>query len=97
MSSRLLIAPLAIALLAGCNTIDPVSGSVDPGFGEAVKYNAAIQTIDPAPVYTELDEQPGSSGAKGAEAVKRYRTDAVKDVERIQTSTGQTTGGGGPQ
>ena len=94
MSSRPLIAPLAIALLAGCNTIDPVSGSVDPGFGEAVKYNAAIHTIDPAPVYTELDAQPGSSGVKGAEAVKRYRTDAVKEVETQQTTT---EGGGGPR
>ena len=97
MSSRLLFAaPLALGLLAGCNTVDPVSGSVDPGFGEAVKYNAAVQTIDPTPVYTELDAQPGDMGAKGSEAVKRYRTDAVKDVEEIRTG-GTTSGGGGPQ
>jgi predicted small secreted protein len=94
MSSRLLIAPLALGLLAGCNTVDPVSGYVDPGFGEAVKYNAAVQIIDPAPVYTELDAQPGDMGAKGSEAVKRYRTDAVKEVEQIETTTG---GAGGPQ
>ena len=92
MSSRLLAAPLALGLLAGCNTISPVSQSVDPSFGEAVKYNIAVQTIDPAPVYGELDAQPGESGAKGAAAVQRYRTDQVKQVEQIQT----TEGGGGP-
>ena len=91
MSSRLLIAPLAAGLLAGCNTIDPVTRSVDPAFGEAVKYNAALQTIDPAPVYGELHAQPGESGAKGAAAVERYRTGQVREVERIQTT------GGGPQ
>ncbi|HET7708789.1 MAG TPA: hypothetical protein VFK50_04545 [Sphingomicrobium sp.] len=87
-SRRLLVAPLTLVLLAGCDTIYPQSGSPDPGFGEAVKYNAAIQTIDPAPVYDENGSQPGDSGAKGAAAVKRYRTDAVKPVETISTSSG---------
>lgn len=87
-SRRLLLAPLTLVLLAGCDTVYPQSGSTDPGFGEAVKYNAAIQTIDPDPVYAEGDSQPGDSGAKGAAAVRRYRTDAVKPVETIQTSTG---------
>ncbi len=91
-SRRLLIAPLTLVLLAGCDTVYPQTGSPDPGFGEAVKYNAAIQTIDPNPVYDANDAQPGDSGAKGAAAVRRYRTDAVKDVETIQTSTGS-----GPQ
>ena len=87
-SRRLLVAPLTLVLLAGCDTIYPQTGSPDPGFGEAVKYNAAIQTIDPDPVYDENDAQPGDSGAKGAAAVRRYRTDAVKPVETIETSSG---------
>src|SRR5687767_7744804 len=91
-SRRLLIAPLTLVLLAGCDTVNPQTGSPDPSFGEAVKYNAAIQTIDPDPVYDENDSKPGDSGAKGAAAVKRYRTDAVKPVETIQTSVGQTSG-----
>lgn len=94
MSSKLLSLCAAAAFaLGGCESIDPVSGSPDPAFGEAVKYNAAIQIIDPDPVYAETDAQPGDSGAKGAAAVKRYRTDAVKDVEMIAT----TTGASGPQ
>jgi hypothetical protein len=82
------------AALAACNTVHPVSQSTDPGFGEAFRYDMAVQTIDPDPVYSEQDAQPGDSGAKGAEAVKRYRTDRVKDVEVITIESGS---GGGPR
>jgi hypothetical protein len=95
MSCKTLSLLAACGLLAGCETVYPASQSTDPGFGEAVKYNAAVQTIDPDPVYDADDAQPGYHGEKGAEAVKRYRTDAVKDVER-QTTSGEG-GGGSPQ
>jgi len=92
MSSRLLlVAPAALVLLAGCNTVNPVSGSVDPSFGEAVKYDTAIQIIDPDPVYTAADAQPGDHGEKGQKAVDRYRKGQVKQTEQVTT-----TGGGGP-
>jgi hypothetical protein len=94
MSFKLLLAPLALGLLAGCNTVNPQTGSVDPGFGEAIKYDQAVQTIDPDPVYAQDAAQPGDHGDKGAAAVKRYRTDAVKSVEAVQTTTG---GSGGPK
>jgi hypothetical protein len=68
---------------------------VDPGFGETVKYAAAVQTIDPDPVYAPDGAQPGDNGDKGAHAVKRYRTDAVKAVETMTTSQSQS--GGGPK
>ena len=42
MSSKLLLAPFALVLLAGCNTVNPQTGSVDPAFGEAVKYDQSI-------------------------------------------------------
>ena len=92
MSSRLLLAPLAFGLLAGCNTVNPQTGSVDPGFGEAVKYDQAVQTIDPDPVYTADGAQPGDQGDKAAAAVKRYRTDTVKQVEQVQTTSGSGSG-----
>ena len=95
MSSKLMLAAPALLLLSACDTVYPASQSIDPGFGEAVKYNAAIQTIDPDPVYTAEGAQPGDNGEKGAEAVKRYRKGAVKEVERQTTST--AGGGGGPQ
>ena len=74
--------------LAGCNTANRPIGSADPFLGEAVKYNAAVQTIDPVPVYTPDSTQPGSDGAKGAAAVKRYRTDQVKEVQTMETTSG---------
>ena len=94
MSSRLLIAPIMLVLLAGCQTAAPLpqAGSLDAGFGEAVKYDMAIQTVDPDPVYDENDAQPGADGAKGAAAVKRYRTDTVKQLE-TQTTTTQSGSG----
>lgn len=97
MSSKLLVAPLAIGLLSGCNTVYEQSGSADPGFGEAVKYDMAVQTIDPDPVYGPDNAQPGDQGDKGAAAVKRYRTDTVKDVETMGTTTSTSGGGGGPR
>ena len=93
MSSKLLFVPIGLMLLAGCNTVHPQSESVDPGFGEAQKYNAAVQTIDPDPVYAEDGSQPGENGDRAAQSVKRYRTGSVKAVEAV----GTTSGGGGPQ
>lgn len=89
MSFKLLIAtPLALLLLAGCDTINQNNISPDPGFGEATKYNAAVQTIDPDPVYSEDDAQPGDNGSKGAGAVRRYRSDAVKQPQQQTTTSG---------
>lgn len=88
MSFKLMTVMLAVPLLAGCETLDPVSESKDPGFGESVKYNAAVQTIDPDPVYTAKDAQPGADGDRAAGAVKRYRSGQVTPVEALSTSSG---------
>lgn len=103
MSSKHALIAVAFVALSGCNTI----GSDAPGFGESVKYDAAIQTINPAPVYAENSTQPGSNGDLGAHAIKRYRTDTVKPVQTMQTtiegggssaeSSGGTSGSGSPQ
>jgi type IV pilus biogenesis protein CpaD/CtpE len=77
--------------------VNPQTGSVDPGFGEAFKYDMAAQTIDPDPVYAADAAQPGDQGDKAAAAVKRYRTDAVKNVEVMQTTSGGSGGGSGPK
>ena len=100
MSSRLLQAASAVLALSACDTVYPTSQSIDPGLGEAVKYDMAIQTIDPDPVYTAEDAQPGDNGEKGSEAVKRYRKDQVKAVETQATtgsSGGGASGGSGPR
>jgi hypothetical protein len=95
MSSKLIwLAPAAL-LLSACDTVYPASQSIDPGLGEAVKYNAAIQTIDPDPVYTAEGAQPGDNGEKGAAAAKRHRTGTVKDVQTQSTTA--SSGGSGPR
>jgi len=94
MSSKILCAILPIFVVAGCNTTKNI-GQEDPAVGESVKYNAAVQTVNPDPVYPAGAAQPGDSGVKGAAAVKRYRTDAGKQVEVMQTTSG--TSGGTPR
>ena len=109
MSSRRPIAILAgCAALAACNTVNKTSADIDPGFGEAAAYDAALQTINPAPVYAENGAQPGDNGDRGAQAVKRYRMDQVNARHKAEAqaarssglSTTQTqsgSGGGGPR
>ena len=89
MSSKLGLTVLsAVALAAaGCS-------AVDPGLGEAQRYDMAIQTIDPDPVYPADSAKPGDNGEKAAKATKRYRTDSVKPVETMSVS-GSGSGGGG--
>jgi predicted small secreted protein len=87
-SKRLLIAASCLGL-AGCNTVDKNIGQEDPYLGEAVRYNAAVQTINPDPVYAADAAQPGDNGDKGADAVKRYRNDEVN--QRHQRDTRQTS------
>ena len=83
---------LSIALLAasGCT-------AVDHGLGEALKYDMAMQTIDPDPVYPPGGYQPGQSGELGANAVQRYLQGTVKDVVVEQTSSSTTGSSSGPK
>ena len=94
-----MLAVLGCMALGACNTIPPQAGSMDAGWGEASKYNAAVQIIDPEPVYTADGAQAGDNGAKAAAATKRYRTDAVKDTQpaRSTSRAGASGGGSGPR
>ena len=66
---------------------------VDRGFGEAYRYDMAIQTVDPDPVYDETGAKPGDNGEKAADATKRYRKGQTKPVQRESSSSGISTGG----
>jgi hypothetical protein len=96
MSSRIVLLAGGALALAGCSTVNKNIGMEDPALGEAAKYNAVVQIINPEPVYTADSAQPGDNGAKGTAAVKRYRTDAVKQVE-VMTTTSSSSGGGSPR
>lgn len=93
-SRRLWMTAAACAALAGCNTANTHIGEESAFLGEAVKYDQAVQTINPTPVYSPEGAQPGDSGEKGATAVEHYRKGAVKDVQVMSTQSGS---GGGPQ
>lgn len=100
MSFRLLAAAGLLSLAACQTALLPQAGSLDAGFGEVTKHNAAVQIIDPDPVYTADGAQPGDHGEKAANAAKRYRTDQVKDTESPGDTTrraGRGSGGSGPR
>ena len=97
---RLLIVVAACGATAACNTMYTHIGDEAVGFGEAERYDAAVQTINPTPVYGPDAAQPGANGDVGAHAVKRYRTGAVKETQPLGTTSGSgagMSGGGGPQ
>lgn len=91
----LLLLGAASFALAGCNSIQKHIGEEDPAFGEAVKYDTALQTVNPDPVYGPNSAKPGDNGDKGARAVKRYRTDAVKAVQTSDTQSAASGAGTG--
>ena len=85
---KLAAAASALLLAAGC-------APVDSGFGEALKYDMAAQTVNPDPQYTEGSEEPGASGVHGAKAVEAYRKGSTKPIQRESTAQGGSSGGGG--
>ena len=90
MRSRLkwIAACPAVLVAAAC-------APVDPGFGEAYRYDMAVQTVDPDPVYAEDGAKPGDNGEKAAKATERYRKGQTKPVQRESASSGSSGSGGG--
>ena len=96
MSFKLLAVTAGCAMLGACTTAElPQAGSLDAGWGEASRYNAAVQVIDPEPVYTDQGAKPGDNGAVAASATKRYRTDNVKDTEPVSSTRRAGASGSG--
>ncbi|MEO6248351.1 MAG: hypothetical protein ABIO85_07190 [Sphingomicrobium sp.] len=88
MSSRLLGVIALAVLAAGC-------APVDPGMGEAIKYDMVAQTVNPEPIPSARGALPGDSGEHGAKASERYRKGAVKAPQAMTTgsSSGGSSGG----
>ncbi len=86
-------AMIAAVTAAGLTFAIGGCAAVDPGFGEALRYDMALQTIDPDPVYPEDGAKPGDSGARAADASKRHRTGTVKPVQTMSVS-GSGSGSG---
>jgi hypothetical protein len=83
--SMLILSGLALAA-AGCTP-------VDPGYGEALRYDMAVQTVDPDPQYPADAHQPGDHGEKAQKATERYRKGTTKPV--LQSGVGGSAGGVG--
>ncbi len=81
----MLLAGSALVITGGCTP-------VDAGFGEALRYDMAAQTIDPDPVYPEGSAQPGYHGEKAQKATDRYRKGTTKPVRTESTSSVSGTG-----
>lgn len=78
-----------LTVLAGACT------PTDITFGNSVRQTMAAQVVDPDPQYS--DAAPATDGVKAAEAVKRYRTDKVKQPDQVRTTNTQTGQGGSPK
>ncbi len=82
----------SMLILAGAAFAATGCAPVDPGFSEAVRYDMAVQTIDPDPQYPADAHQPGDHGEKAQKATERYRKGTTKPVTQGGGAGG--TGGG---
>jgi hypothetical protein len=74
----------APALLAGCDQGLASTGKPASTFGEANSQTMMAKVIDPDPHYEYLD--PETSARHAAQAIDRYRNDAVKKPERVRST-----------
>ena len=84
---KLTLTAVALVMVAGC-------APVDPGLGEALRYDMAIQTVNPDPVYPEDALNPGYHGEKAQKATERYRKGTTKPLRTESTSSGRGGGSG---
>ena len=86
MTQPIRIALLAAALagaLAACNR-PPNFGPEAADFGNAVRHNAAVHTVNPEPDATPHE---GMDAARAGLMLGRYRTDKVEPPANIGTSS----------
>lgn len=87
------IAIATVFTLSACATVEDQEwvGYQDPGFGEANRATYAAMVVNPDPQYdTPI---PATSAENAAQAIERYRSDQVKQPERISTT--ENIGGSG--
>lgn len=81
-------------LLASSATLGACT-PVDTGFGEAFRWNNALQTVNLEPVR-QGSQMEGDSGERAAAAVERYEKGKVKEPVSLQTTT-IVSGGSSPR
>lgn len=81
-----LTAILAVAALATLSGCEHYQASSEPAstFGEANRQTMMAQVVNPDPDYEF--QTPDTSAQHAAQAVERYRKDAVKQPENIKST-----------
>ena len=86
MRKRLIIVVASASLLAACGpSVYRHSATPIPGYGNAVKQNAAVMIIDPQPA-SAANVDIDFDGRRGGIAIERYRTGTVIPPEELRTS-----------
>lgn len=86
---RFALAIAALPLVSACADRSIWEGPGDASFGEANRQTMMAQVVNPDPEY---DGEMATSGDHAAQAVERYRTDAVKQPDTISTTEGTGSG-----
>ncbi len=86
MTKRIAIVFASAALLAACApSVYRDSATPIPGYGNAVKQNAAVMIIDPQPA-SAANVEIDFDGRRAGIAIERYRTGTVIPPEDLRTS-----------
>ena len=78
MAYRIFLPLAGLAALAGCAT-------PDPQFGLVTQQNVYAQVVDMNPIYAGVPIE-GGDGVHGVAAVRRYKTDEVKKLQKGNAS-----------
>ena len=80
---------LAVAsclLAAGCQSVTEPRLNLSPDFGNAVRHNMAVQTVNPD-ASAGTTEPPALDGNRANAAMTEYQGGKTKAVEKIKTSS----------
>lgn len=87
MRKQLTIVVASASLLAACGpSVYRDSATPIPGYGNAVKQNAAVMIIDPQPA-SAANVDIDFDGRRGSIAIERYRTGTVIPPEELRTTS----------
>ena len=85
------IAASSLVLIAGLAS--PALAVDDKEFGCTVKHNIEVQTVDMDPKYAGTLME-GGVGQRSSAAVRRYQTDKIRPLIRLDGRTGVGSQGG---
>lgn len=86
MTKRLSIVLASAIVLAACGpSVYRDSATPIPGYGNAVKQNAAVMIIDPQPA-SAANVDIDFDGRRGGIAIERYRTGTVIPPDELRTT-----------